>query len=176
MKGVDVVSKLAFNNDDFETKYNKYSNIIFRTAYQYLLNTDAAEDIVQETFVKLFTNKKAFNDAEHEKAWLIRVTINLCKNFLVSKTSTELELNEGIVKSDSSFEEKSEQQIDMERQLNKLTPEQRACIYLYYYEGYKIKEISDILNLNGNTVKSILSRARQTLKSNINKENHNELQ
>lgn len=170
------MSKLAFDNNEFDKKYDKYSKLLFRTAYQYLLNVYASEDVVQEVFVRLFTNKKPFKNEEHEKAWLIRVTINLCKNHLSSKTSKEIALNEEILKNDLPFEEKSENQIDIERELKKLTPEQRSCIYLYYFEGYKVKEISEILNLNENTVKSLLGRARQTLKNNINKENGYEVQ
>ena len=170
-----MVSKLAFDNNEFDIKYNKYSKLLYRTAYQYLLRTDAAEDIVQEAFIKLFTRKKSFNDSEHEKAWLLRVTINLCKNYLVSKSANETELNEDIISGEANFKEKSETQIDLEHQLDKLSPQQRTCIYLYYYEGYKIKEISAMLDLNINTIKSILSRARQSLRNYIDKENGDEL-
>ena len=140
-----------------------------------MMDKDSAEDILQEVFIKLFTNKKPFNDAEHEKAWLMRVTINLCKNQLSSKASGETELNEEIAENSEAFESNSEQRLDIERILRKLSPEQRGCIYLYYYEGYKIREISEMLVMNINTVKSVLKRARQTLKINLDKENNDEL-
>ncbi len=170
------MGKLTFDSNDFEAKYNKYSKLIFQTAYQYILNFDAAEDVVQDVFVKLFTKKKVFNSDEHEKAWLLRVTINRCKNHLTSASSKVLELSDENVSDGIFLEEKSEKRIDIERELNKLTGQQRICIYLYYFEDYKIKEISDMLNIKENTVKSILKRARQTLKNNLNEEDDYELQ
>ena len=169
------MKKRAFNENEFEEKYQRYSKLLFRTANQYLLDADAAEDVVQEVFVKLFTRNKRFKDGEHEKAWLIRVTVNCCKNRLTSPKSRETELFDSAAV-EQTFEKDSEMQIDFERELKKLSPEQRTCIYLHYYEGYKITEISELLKMKENTVKSVLSRARQTLRTNFEKEKEYELQ
>ena len=166
----------VFDKNDFEVKYNKYSKMIFRTAYQYLLNFEAAEDIVQEVFEKLFINKKQFEDENHEKAWLLRVTINKCKNQLSSKSSQNSEFKDERIVADVFIEEDSERRIDIEKELCKLTGQQRTCIYLFYFEQYKIKEISEMLKINENTIKSNLKRAREILKDNLSEEDDYELQ
>lgn len=162
----------TFEEIEFDEKYDKYSQLIYRTAYHYLLNVDSAEDITQEVFVKLLTNSKTFNDEEHEKAWLLRVTINLCKNVLKSKSNSNIEINDEIQIIDNSFEEKSINKIDMKKQIEGLSPIQRTVIYLHYYEGFSISEIARITRINQNTIKSHLKRAKTTLKNNIEKE-HN---
>lgn len=166
------MAKYKYDESIFTEKYDKYSKLIYRTAYQYLLNIDAAEDITQEVFVKLLICNKAFNEDEHEKAWLLRVTINLCKNALKSKHSNNITLNDEIKIADNSFEEDSISKIDMKKQIENLSPIQRTVIYLYYYECFSIKEISKITQINQNTVKSHLKRAKENLKFSIEKE-HN---
>lgn len=161
-----------FNEADFDEKYDKYSKLIYRTAYHYLLNIDSAEDITQEVFVKLLTSNKNFNEEEHEKAWLLRVTINLCKNVLKSKSNKNLSINDEIQIVDNSFEDNSISKIDMKRQIENLLPMQRTVIYLRYFEGLSIREISKITKINQNTVKSHIKRAKTNLKNNIEKE-HN---
>lgn len=161
-----------FNEADFDEKYDKYSKLIYRTAYHYLLNIDSAEDITQEVFVKLLTSNKNFNEEEHEKAWLLRVTINLCKNVLKSKSNKNLSINDEIQIVDNSFEDNSISKIDMKRQIENLLPMQRTVIYLRYFEGLSIREISKITKISQNTVKSHIKRAKTNLKNNIEKE-HN---
>ena len=158
------------------TNLSKYSKLIFQTAYQYLFDFGAAEDVVQDVFVKLFIKKKVFNSPEHEKAWLLRVTINQCKNYLSSASSKVLSLNDENIGDLRRFENESEQYIDIQRELEKLTGQQRVCVYLYYFEDYKVREISEMLKMKENTVKSVLSRARQTLKNNLDEEDDYELQ
>ncbi len=160
----------VFNEDIFNEKYNKYSAAVYKTAYQYLLDVHLAQDITQDVFIKLFTAKRVFHDSEHEKNWLLRVTINMCKNVLRSKAYHNLQLNDNIELYDNSFEKKSEDGLDMFAELKKLSPRQRTAVYLYYYEGYAVKDISALMGEKENTVKSHLSRARQKLKSMIEKE------
>lgn len=170
MKGVDEIMSYEYDESIFNEKYEKYSKMIFRTAYQYLLNVDSAEDITQEAFVRLLTSNKVFNEEEHEKAWILRVTINLCKNALKSKHSNNVALNDEIEIADNSFEDNLISKIDMKKQIECLSPAQRTVIYLYYYERFSIKEIAKITQINQNTVKSHLKRAKENLKINIEKE------
>lgn len=102
-----------------------------------------------------------FESEEHEKAWLIRVTINCSKNLLQSgflKNTSEL-------KEDIIFETKERH--DIYYAVQKLPLKYRTIIYLYYYEDYKINQISKIIRVNENTVKSRLARARQKLKQDL---------
>ena len=149
-------------NIQTEKQYNKivenYSDMIFRIAHQYLYNKYDAEDIVQEVFVKLLSRKVIFKDEEHVKSWLIRVTINQCldyKKSLVKRSTVPIENME------IPFEHKEEGILE---ELQLLKEDERNILYLYYYEGYKIKEIAKILQQKQNTVNSKLTRARKKLK------------
>ena len=170
LKGADAVDRYTVNETEFNKKYEQYSPLVFRTAYQYLFNTYAAEDITQEAFIKLLTQRKQFNNTEHEKAWLLRVTVNLCKNYVNARANNSLPFNEEIGLYDNSFEMSFENRIDIERELNKLSAQQRLIMYLYYYEHYRVKEIAKITGRKVNTVKSDLKRARDILKNNVSRE------
>lgn len=163
------MSKNYFNEDIFNQKYEKYSSLIFKTAYQYILNKDFAEDVMQDVFIKLLVYEKPFKDNEHEKAWIIRVTINNCKNLLKSKAYNSCELIEA-AQSQSSFEAQSDNKITIENELKKLSSEERTIIYLFYFEGYTSSQISGILKMNESTVKSHLKRARSKMKNNIERQ------
>lgn len=149
-------------NIQTEQRYNEivenYSDMIFRIAYQYLFNKYDAEDIVQEVFVKLLTKRVIFKYEEHIKSWLIRVTINQCldyKKSLTKKSTVPIENME------IPFEQKEGEILE---ELQLLKEDERNVLYLYYYEGYKIKEIAKILKQKQNTINSKLTRARKKLK------------
>ena len=169
------MGKCVYSETEFNEKYDKYCSMVYRTSYQYLFNVELAEDVTQEAFVKLFTCGKIFNNDEHEKAWLLRVTINLCKNILKSKSYQNLELKNEIAVYENAFEENSDNKIDIFSHLKCLSAEQRMAIYLYYFERLKIKEISKVMKVKENTVKSHLKRAKQILRINIEKEKEHEL-
>lgn len=147
----------------FNKKYDKYSALIYRLAFQYTLNKATAEDITQDVFIKLFVNNKRFANDEHEKAWIIRVTINHCKNILKSKNNNHLQLldTEHI---DEHFENRSIEKIDIQQSIKDLSQNERTIILLYYYEDLTTKQISKYLKMNENTVKSHLKRAKIKLK------------
>lgn len=141
-----------------EELVEKYSNMIMQIAYQNIFNKSDAEDITQEVFIKLLKNIYKIDSEEHLKAWIIRVTINLSKDYNKSfwnRNTTALE-------EDLKFFDEESQ--DVFKELQKLKPKYRNIIYLYYYQGYKINEISNILSMNPNTVSSMLTRARKQLK------------
>lgn len=156
-------------NIQTEKQYNKivenYSDMIFRIAYQYLYNKYDSEDIVQEVFVKLLSRKVIFKDEEHVKSWLIRVTINQCldyKKSLAKRSTVPIENME------IPFTQKEEEILE---ELQLLKEDERNILYLYYYEGYKIKEIAKILRQKQNTINSKLTRARKKLKEIMEVEN-----
>ena len=141
-----------------ERLVQKYSSMVLQIAYQYSFNKSEAEDITQEVFIKLYNNIKKIKNEKHIKAWLIRVTINLSIDYnrnYWNKNTTSL---------DENYKYFDEETKDVFNELKKLTPEYRNIIYLYYYQGYKISEISEILSMNQNTVSSYLTRARKELK------------
>lgn len=146
----------------FEIKYAKYKSLLYRIAYPYLKCQQDCEDILQETFIKLLYYSPPFESEEHEKRWLIRTTINLCKNrlklFWNRKKVSFSEI-------DSIVAEESDKQILFE--VLNLPDKYKSVIYLHYYEGYKCNEISDILKIGESTVKMRLKRAKEMLRFKI---------
>lgn len=143
---------------DFDLIVDKYSDMIFRLAYQNLYSIPDAEDVVQDVFLKLLKSNKAFESMEHVKAWLIRVTVNQCLDYKKSfyrKNVVSLENQEIPLK-------ENEQRVIEE--IFQLPTEESSIIYMYYYEGYTIREIAEILGKKQNTVNSKLTRARKKLK------------
>ncbi len=136
-----------------------YSDSMLRAAYSVLKSTADAEDAVQDAFLKLIEKKPQFRSSEHEKAWLLRVTINISKNMLKSASRNNLPVTEEIPFSD----EKSE----LLAVVMSLPERYRTVIHLYYYEGYSIKETAAVLKLPAATVGTRLARARDLLKGEI---------
>lgn len=164
------MSIIEFDNQRFDDLYQKYAVIVFRTAYNFLLNKDDAEDIVQEVFIKYFISNKTFNDDNHEKAWILTVTANLSKNVLRSKSRQNLELDDTIKIVDHKFDKAITNHLDLEEAMKELTANQRLVIYLFYYEQIPIKNIAKIMKSNENTVKSHLLRAKSKMKTYLEKE------
>ena len=146
----------------------KFSDMIFRIAYQNLFHICDAEDVVQDVFLKLLKQKdKCFNDYEHLKSWLIRVTINQCLDYKKSffrKNTVPLE--------DLEIPYEQEERGILE-ELYRLPKDYRNILYLYYYEEYTIKEIAEILGKKQNTVNSKLTRGRNKLRK-IMEDDHGE--
>lgn len=138
-----------------------YSDMVYRVALTRCGNKENAEDIFQEVFLKLSEKMPIFENKEHEKAWVIRVTINLTKNLHNSAWNRKVTaLEENII-----FETKEEN--DVFNTVQSLPQNYKDVIYLFYYEGYKVKEISELLKTGENTVKTWLSRARECLKEKL---------
>lgn len=148
-------------NKYLEKMIEKYSDMIYRLALTRTKSKENSEDVYQEVFLRLSKKMPDFENEEHEKAWLIRVTINCSKNLLNSKF---LKYKEEL-KEDITFETKERH--DIYYAVQELPLKYRTIIHLYYYENYKINEISKILNIKENTIKSNLSRAREKLKQKV---------
>lgn len=146
---------------EVENKIREYSDIVYRIAYTMTHKKSDAEDIFQEVFIKFCKNINKFKDIDHEKKWLIRVTINECNMlYRKNKIKNETELDENICKPCND-----DYKISVHTYIKKLTPKYQTVIYLYYFEGYKINEIAKILKTTSGTIKSRLSRAKQQLKN-----------
>lgn len=165
-EGSDNLKSYELSDDIFNEKYEKYSALIYRLAFQYTLSQSLAEDITQDVFIKLFTNNKKFKNAEHEKAWIIRVTINQCKNTLKSKNNNYLQLldNECI---NEHFETEIIDELDIRQSIKNLNQNERTIILLYYYEDLSVNQISKYLKMNENTVKSHLKRAKEKIRTEL---------
>ena len=143
--------------DEMQRVVEEYSSSLLRAAYSLLKNREDSEDAVQETFLRYMEKAPVFTSREHEKAWLLRVAVNISKNHLSSawfRKRTDL-------KEDIPALEQEEQEV-LESVL-KLPAKYRTVIHLYYYEGYSLSEISQILRSPLSTVTTRLSRARKKL-------------
>ncbi|MBQ8802825.1 MAG: sigma-70 family RNA polymerase sigma factor [Tyzzerella sp.] len=153
---------------DFLEIYRKYKNLLYRIAFTYVKNNEDVEDILQEVFIRRLYKAPIFEDGEYEKRWLIKVTVNLCKNHVKSfwqrNKSNIDDLTEvlGIEYWDLDSEEKS-----VFSEVMSLPAKQRVVIYLHYYEGYSCKEIAEIMKSGESAVKMQLKKGRELLKKNM---------
>lgn len=136
----------------------RYADMLVRVGFAYLKNLHEAEDIAQETFLKLIESQPVFETEEHRKAWLLRVAINLSKNRLKTSWFKKAEPPD---ENRLSFTPEESAVLDA---VHQLPPKYRCVIHLYYIEGYSIAEIGSLLKRNEATVASQLHRARKLLK------------
>lgn len=147
------------NSEYIEYLVEKYADMVYRLAVSRTRDRDSSEDVFQEVFLRLSKNIPDFQSEEHEKAWIIRVTINCSKNLLNSKWNRCV---------DALEDELKEEEIEMQEiyyDVLRLPQKYRTVIHLFYYENLSIKEISKILNTKETTVKTWLSRGRKKLKN-----------
>ena len=151
-------------NAEIERVVNEYATMLLRVAYSQLNNRAEAEDTVQEVLLKYMEKAPIFQSEEHEKAWLLRVTVNHCKNHLASAWFRKrADLDESIPALDNA-------ELEVVSAVAALPAKYRAVVHLYYFEGYSTKEIAEILHSRPNTVSSRLSRARALLAKALKEE------
>lgn len=155
---------INFNSDNL---ISEYSDMIYRIAIGYLKNKEDAEDMVQEVLLKFLVYKKTknFKDEEHERNWLIRVTINLCCNEIKHEKNKSLILSKQSIVFELEFDERK---CSILENLDKLSYKYKVVFDLFYIRGFKISEISKILKISEVNVKMRLSRARVKLKKELN--------
>ena len=153
--------KHDYTKEEIIEIYNRNAKMIYRVCYSYLRNREDTEDAVQETFLRLLQSAERFQDNEHEKAWLIRTSINICKNVLKHWSRK----NESIY-DHPEIEAPSNSETDETMELIMNLPEKyKSTVYLHYYEGYSSKEIALILKKNDSTIRNYLRKARELLKT-----------
>lgn len=146
--------------EEYKAIVIKYSDMVTRVAIMNVKNVDDAKDCYQNVFMKLYRYNKEFKSNEHLKAWLIRVTINECKDYQKQFWKRNIDIDEIIVG-------KEDEKFVILPVVMKLTSKYRNVLYLYYYEGYSTSEIAKILKESINTIKSRLTRGRKLLKKKL---------
>ena len=139
----------------------EYADMVYRIALTRCQSVENAEDIFQEVFMKFSEKNIKFESKEHEKSWLIRVTINLTKNMKGSAW------NRRVVSLDENIEFNTKEENEIYSIVSTLPQNYRTVIYLLYYEGYKVNEISKLMDKSEGTIKTWLFRAREMLKEKI---------
>lgn len=130
----------------------------------YLKNHADTEDIFQTVFLKYILSPVAFENEEHEKAWIIRVTVNACKDHLRNLFRRRTVSLDEILEQPEEIREDHREVLET---VMSLPRKNREVIYLHYYEGYTVPEISRLLGKNVNTVYTLLNRSRQLLRNRL---------
>lgn len=143
----------------------KYSDTLYKICIVILCNEQDAQDAIQDTFCRYLEKKPKFYDEEHEKAWLIRVATNICRDMIRfrlrhPKISID-ELENTLI---------APEQKETLKELLELPLKQKTVVYLHYVEGYQIKEIADILGITESAVKTRLLRGRRQIRESLNME------
>lgn len=146
-----------------EDIYLRQRMTVYRVCFAYLKNPADTEDAVQETFFRLIRKAPAFASEEHEKAWLIRTAVNVCKDELKRRYRTHESLDDH----PELQAEDGYRGSDVFGAVTELPDKYKAVIYLYYYEGYDSTEIARLLRKPKSTVRNHLHEARELLKKRL---------
>ena len=139
---------------------NTYADAILRLSYAYLKNTQDAQDVCQTVFVRLLTEPREFKSPEHERAYILRMAANACKDLLKSpwrRRTCDLEACAQVPAPETSDG-------SVLAAVNQLPAHYRSVIYLFYYEGYQASEIGEILGVPTATIHTRLARGRARLR------------
>lgn len=150
----------------------QYGKDVLRTSYMFLKDKYRAEDAFQEVFIKVFHKFKDFKGESSEKTWIIKITINVCKDILRSSWLKRVMLTDQIASRRGVFDVenrfiKKDENMQIFNEVLSLPPVFKEVVILYYYHGYDTSEISNILNTKEGTVRSRLFRAREVLKTKL---------
>lgn len=168
---------IKFDQEALQDKINTYSDMLYKIAFLQLRNNQDAEDVVQETFYQFIRRKIEFQSLDHEKAWLIKVTLNGCRKVWRSAWYRH---TEGMPEREIAAEETGnslenaamirEQNREIMEAVMELPRKYREVIHLFYFQQLSIKEICLITDRKESTVTSQLTRARNILKKNLKEE------
>ncbi|MBH1939271.1 sigma-70 family RNA polymerase sigma factor [Mobilitalea sibirica] len=155
---------------DIETLIRQYGNDVLRTAYMYVKDIHTAEDIFQDVFIKVNQKLSTFEGNSSIKTWIIRITINTCKDFLKSAWNRRvvpmMEYQEDAIISDSDYEDVEKQDTNdlIKNAVLSLPAKYRDVVLCVYFQEMSVSEAAQALSIAEGTAKSRLSRARQKLK------------
>lgn len=151
--------------ESIETIVHKYGNMLFRLCLITLGNVSDAEDVVQETMIKYLQKAPVFENEQHEKAWLIKVATNKCRDMLRYRNNHPLVDVEEIVELTKDTNDS-----DIIDALMTLPERYRIVLVLYYVEEYSVKEIAGFLGKSTSAIKMRLQKGRRMLKETYRKE------
>ena len=154
---------------DIEQVFRRNSQAVYRVCYSFMGNAADAEDATQMTFMRLIDHPRDFNDEDHERAWLITVASNVCKDILKSAARTRVDaMPEGMdfVDEHASVEQTDETLAAVMR----LPDKYKDAVYLHYYEGYSTDEIARMTESPPSTVRNRLRDARRLLKEMLDED------
>lgn len=163
------VEKVALSEHQLEQLIYNYGDELLRLCTLYLKDRHLAEDAMQDVFIKVWKSYVTYRGDAHEKTWLTRIAINVCKNYLRNswqQKRSDLDVNELLAQSKDTFQ-CIDNSIDLVNGILNLKEKYRMVILLYYYQQLSVKEISTILSKKESTILSLLRRGREQLKKQI---------
>ena len=137
----------------------RHSGMLYKICIVMLCNEQDAQDAVQDTFCRYLEKRPEFHDEDHEKAWLIRVATNICRDMIRFRLRHPKICIDELENSLAAPEHR-----ETLRELLELPVKQKAVIYLHYVEGYRVKEIAHILGITEGAVKMRLRRGREQMR------------
>ena len=167
----EVSSDVIFNQ-----LMEDYATDLKRIAFLYVNDMYECEDIIQEVFISCYQNLSSFKHESSYKTWLIRITINKCKDYK-KRWSVKKLFYKPIISPDFTAPSSEEQFINeqysrnMIEQIANLPTKYKEVLILYYYQQMSMTEVSEILNVNINTIKSRLLRGKKILRNKIERSN-----
>lgn len=163
-------SKSAPDRDP-ERLVRDYADLVLRVCYTYLRSTADAEDVCQDTLVKLLLREESFHDPGHERAWVVCVAINACRNLLRDRGAHPTVGLDAVAEpavaqapGEDALRQRDERVLGA---VMALPLPQREAVYLHYYEGYPTREVARIVGATDDAVRQRLSRARASLRDNL---------
>ncbi len=150
------------NNEAVLRLFDTYADDAFRLAYTYLGSRADAEDVVQDVFVKLIRSDITITKGK-EKSYILTMTANRCRDFLKSADVVFKAPFDDAIEVGSDIEI-DEEDTEMYEAVSKLPDKLRVAVHLHYYEGYSLKEIADILEIEPSAVSMRLTRAKEILR------------
>lgn len=150
---------------DIDHLVQTYQASLMRTCYLYLKDVHLAQDAVQETFLKVYRHQAQFDTACSEKAWIMRIAINVCKDYLRSAWHRKVNVVESLKEIPAAPDTYRNDDLLME--VMNLKPKYKEVILLFYYQDMKIKDIAIVLNKPESTIAVRLKRARDLLKCRL---------
>ena len=151
--------KTKMSDEEITMLYSRHFDMLYRLAFTYMKTKEDSEDAVQAAFIKLIKNPVVFQNEEHQKAWLITVCVNQCKDTLKREYKTEEPLDDfaGETSDKYSFD-------GIMEEILKLPLRLRSALYLSCILGYSSGEIEKMTGRKASTVRNDLSLAREELK------------
>lgn len=155
---------------------SRYADLILRVSFTYLRSTHDAEDICQEVLLKLIRRDRPFESAEHERAWVIRVTANACRDRIRSDARHQVVNIDGVPEPEAPDAPSASEILRRDTRVldavMRLPLRYRQAIYLHYYENYPIREIARTLDASEAACAQLLSRGRAMLRTMLEGDDH----
>ncbi|WMJ82949.1 RNA polymerase sigma factor [Oscillospiraceae bacterium LTW-04] len=165
-----MAKSLLRTNEEIAEIYDRHIDTVYRICFTYLKNSADTEDVAQNTFVKLMQYDGTFESIEHEKAWLIVIATNLCKDFLRHWWRKRKNVEDY----DKELYSQPFQTDETIIAVMELPDKYKTAIYLYYYEGYTSVEISALLKKPQSTIRNYLHEGRNILRQKLGGDFHEE--